>query len=142
MEITEIRVKLANGTGTHAERLQAYCSITLGREFVVHDLKVIEGARGPFVAMPSRKLTDRCPRCHAKNMLRQRFCGFCGLHLDEDRALRGATGRVKLHADIAHPIATECRQMIERAVLAQYKVVKLNPALQSIGGEDAGEFDE
>ncbi|MFO1093344.1 MAG: SpoVG family protein [Planctomycetaceae bacterium] len=57
MEITEVRIKLADEV---RERLHAFCSITLDGCFVIRDLKIIEGARGPFVAMPSRKLTDRC----------------------------------------------------------------------------------
>ena len=54
MEITEVRVKLMDEPG---ERLQAFCSITFDDAFVVRDLKIIGGATGPFVAMPSRKLT-------------------------------------------------------------------------------------
>ena len=50
------------------ERLQAFCSITLDDAFVVRDLKIIEGATGPFVAMPSRKLTAHCPQCGARTI--------------------------------------------------------------------------
>ena len=57
MEITEVRVKLMDEPG---ERLQAFCSITFDDAFVVRDLKIIEGTTGPFVAMPSRKLTAHC----------------------------------------------------------------------------------
>ena len=67
MEITEVRVKLMEEPG---ERLQAFCSITLDDAFVVRDLKIIEGATGPFVAMPSRKLTAHCTQCGCKNHLR------------------------------------------------------------------------
>ena len=66
MEITEVRVKLVEDTD---DRLQAFCSITFDNSFVVRDLKVIEGTNGPFVAMPSRKMTAHCPRCHSKNCL-------------------------------------------------------------------------
>ena len=58
MEITEVRVKLMEEPG---ERLQAFCSITFDDAFVVRDLKIIEGTSGPFVAMPSRKLTGALP---------------------------------------------------------------------------------
>src|SRR5262249_27963427 len=84
---------------------------------VVRDLKIIEGTKGSFVAMPSRKLTDRCGHCGCKNHLRARFCNQCGAKLDEDRATRDAEGRVKLHADIAHPINSACREVIQAAVL-------------------------
>ena len=57
MEITEVRIKLMEDNN---ERLQAFCSVTFDDAFVVRDLKIIEGTKGSFVAMPSRKLTDRC----------------------------------------------------------------------------------
>src|SRR5262249_1409490 len=103
------------------ERLQAFCSVTFDDAFVVRDLKIIEGTKGSFVAMPSRKLTDRCPSCGCKNHLRARFCNHCGARLDEDRALRDADGRAKLHADIAHPINSACRELIQGAVLKAYQ---------------------
>ena len=59
MDITEVRIKLMEDAG---DRLRAFCSITFDDCFVVRDLKIIEGASGPFVAMPSRKLTSQCPR--------------------------------------------------------------------------------
>ena len=70
MEITEVRIKLMDDP---QERLLAFCSITFDDCFVIRDLKVIQGTRGAFVAMPSRKLTDRCPQCSTKNQLRSRF---------------------------------------------------------------------
>jgi stage V sporulation protein G len=67
---------------------------------------------------------DHCPGCHDKNHLRARFCNNCGSRLDEDRYLRYRTGngqsRLKLHADIAHPINARTRHDIERRVLAAY----------------------
>ena len=121
MEITEVRIKLMEDRDTSNERLQAFCSITFDDMFVVRDLKIIEGAKGSFVAMPSRKLTDRCPGCGCKNHLRARHCNQCGTRLDEDRATRGADGRAKLHADIAHPINSACREVIQAAVIKAYQ---------------------
>ena len=120
MEITEVRIKLMEDNSGSNERLQAFCSITFDDMFVIRDLKIIEGAKGFFVAMPSRKLTDRCHNCGTKNHLRSRFCNQCGCRLDENRALRDADGRAKLHADIAHPINSMCREKIQAAVLASY----------------------
>src|SRR5438132_1124093 len=85
--ITEVRIKLMEDNN---ERLQAFCSVTFDDAFVVRDLKIIEGTKGSFVAMPSRKLTDRCGSCGCKNHLRARFCNQCGHKLDEDRASRDA----------------------------------------------------
>lgn len=117
MEITEIRIKLMNDPN---DRLQAFCSITFDSCFVIRDLKIIQGTRGSFVAMPSRKLTDRCPRCSAKNHLRSRFCSECGTRLHEDRAEKGDDGRARLYADIAHPINSDCREMIQQRVIVAY----------------------
>src|SRR5512137_2648206 len=94
------------------ERLKAFCSITFDDSFVVRDLKIIEGANGPFVAMPSRKLTAHCPNCRSKNHLRAAFCNQCGARLREPQTLRDDEGRTKLYADIAHPINSSCREAI------------------------------
>ena len=51
MEITDVRVRKVALDG----KMRAIVSITLDNEFVVHDIKVIEGEKGVFVAMPSRK---------------------------------------------------------------------------------------
>ncbi len=117
MVITEVRIKLVEENN---ERLQAFCSVTFDNAFVVRDLKIIEGAKGSFVAMPSRKLSDRCPSCGCKNHLRARFCNSCGHRLDENRALRDAEGRAKLHADIAHPINSACREVMQNAIIKAY----------------------
>jgi stage V sporulation protein G len=121
--ITEVRIKLMEDNNEN-ERLQAFCSVTFDDAFVVRDLKIIEGTKGSFVAMPSRKLTDRCTSCGCKNHLRARFCNACGHKLDEDRATRDADGRVKLHADIAHPINSACREVIQTAVLKAFAAEK------------------
>jgi len=122
MNITEVRVKL---TEAKKNRLQAFCSITIDDDFVVRDLKIIEGYKGAFVAMPSRKLTDKCPKCSCKNHLRSRFCNDCGSKLSERHPVgdsRGdSSGKFKLYADTAHPINSKCRDEIERKVLAAYK---------------------
>jgi stage V sporulation protein G len=121
VEITEVRVKLMEEPG---ERLQAFCSITFDDAFVVRDLKIIEGATGPFVAMPSRKLTAHCPHCGCKNHLRAAHCNQCGMRLREQHALKDEEGRIKLYADIAHPINSGCREMIQARVIKAYEEEK------------------
>ncbi len=118
MEITEVRVKLMEDSD---DRLQAFCSITFDDCFVVRDLKIIEGSNGPFVAMPSRKLTSHCHQCGAKNHLRSSYCNQCGGRLKDDRAARDQDGRSKLYADIAHPVNSACREMIQQRVIAEYQ---------------------
>ena len=126
MEITEVRVKLMEEAG---ERLQAFCSITLDDAFVVRDLKIIEGATGPFVAMPSRKLTTHCPQCGCKNHLRAAFCNQCGVRQRDQQASKDDEGRAKLYADIAHPINSHCREMIQQRVIQAYEEEKARSKL-------------
>ena len=118
MEITEVRVRLAE---RKQDRLRAFCSVTFDDAFVIRDVKVIQGDQGLFVAMPSRKLTDRCPSCGTKNQLRARHCSECGAKLAENRAELDDRGRPRLYVDIAHPVNTEARERIEQAVLVAYK---------------------
>ena len=118
MEVTEVRVKLAE---TRDEKLRAFCTVTFDNCFVVRDIKVIHGAKGYFVAMPSRKLMDLCPNCHTKNHLRSRYCNECGRPLPQDRVVRDEKGRPRLHADIAHPIHREFRAYLQGAVLKAYE---------------------
>ena len=54
MEITDVRVRMLGPEG----KKKAVVSVTLDYEFVVHDVKVIEGERGLFIAMPSRRGAD------------------------------------------------------------------------------------
>src|SRR5438874_9205185 len=118
MEITEVRVKLMVDSD---DRLQGFCSVTFDNCFVVRDLKIIDGASGPFVAMPSRKLTSHCHQCGTKNHLKAQYCNQCGARLREDRTIRDAEGRAKLYADIAHPINSQCREMIQSRVIAEFR---------------------
>ncbi len=118
MEITEVRIKLMEDGG---DRLKAFCSITFDNCFVVRDLKIIEGTTGPFVAMPSRKLTAHCPQCGCKNHLRSAYCNQCGGRLKEGRVAKDDEGRTKLYADIAHPINSACREMIQARVVEAYE---------------------
>ena len=54
MQITDVRVRKISKEG----KMKAIVSITLDNEFVVHDIKVIEGEKGMFIAMPSKKAVD------------------------------------------------------------------------------------
>ena len=143
MIITEVRIKLCE---QNSERLMAFCSVTFNNAFVVRDLKIIEGTRGLFVAMPSRKLTDRCTNCTCKNHLRSRFCNQCGTRLDETRAIRDHDGRAKLHADIAHPIHAGARELVQSAVVKAFAEERERfklPGYQCRYDEiDAGDFED
>jgi stage V sporulation protein G len=80
MNITDVRVKRVGNEG----KLKAYVSVTFDDSFVVHNLKVIDGQSGIFVAMPSRKTTS---------------------------------GEFK---DVAHPINSAFREVLQKAVLEAY----------------------
>lgn len=115
MEVSKVQVKLAE---KNDERLKAFCSIVLDGEFAVRDIKIIEGPSGLFIAMPLKQATEHCS-CGGKNGLKARFCSYCGKLLDNEARRPG--DNAKIYTDIAHPITTECRDMIQDAILAAYR---------------------
>src|SRR4030067_3557706 len=118
MNITEVRVKLMSRRN---DKLRAFCSVTIDNSFVIRDRKIIEGSKGAFVAMPSRKLMDRCLKCGSKNHLKANFCGDCGTKItNNNRILQDEKGRLKLYTDIAHPISSEARHLLQKKVLDTY----------------------
>ena len=88
MKISDVRVRLVKKEDS---KLKAVASVTFDDCFVVHDIKVIEGNEGYFIAMPSRKTAD---------------------------------GEYK---DIAHPIKTETREEIIKAILSAFEEEKAKP---------------
>ena len=54
MDITDVRIRKVGNEG----KMKAVASVTFDEEFVVHDIKIIEGINGLFIAMPSRKMND------------------------------------------------------------------------------------
>ena len=82
MVITDVRIRKLHSEG----RMKAIVSITFDDAFAVHDIKVVEGDKGLFVAMPSKRMPD---------------------------------GEYK---DIAHPISSGVREMVQTAVLKEYEV--------------------
>ena len=85
MQITDVRIRKVAKEG----KIKPVVSITIDNEFVVHDIKVIEGEKGLFIAMPSRKAAD---------------------------------GEYR---DIAHPINSDTRNMIQTLILEQYEAMNL-----------------
>mgnify|MGYP000880171607 CR=1 FL=1 len=81
LNITDVRIRKINLDG----RMKAIVSVTFDDAFVVHDVKVVEGQKGLFVAMPSKKMPD---------------------------------GEFR---DIAHPISSSARDVIQSAVLKAYE---------------------
>ena len=120
MKITEIRIKLMTPLENRKDKLRAFCSVTFDDEIVIRDLKIIDGNKGLFVAMPSRKLMARCHHCGCKNSLRARFCNDCGRPSKRHDRPCNLDGR-KLYADVAHPINAETRRRLQDAIVAGYQ---------------------
>ncbi len=118
MEITEVKIIPKEGPD---KKLKAYATLMFDNCFVVRNIKVIKGNKGLFVAMPSRKMREACPRCNYKNPVRSKFCSQCGSSLPawETRRVDGEI-RQSEHKDIAHPITLECREYIQKKVLEAY----------------------
>lgn len=87
MQITDVRVRKLSKDG----KMKAIVSITIDNVFVVHDIKVIEGEKGLFIAMPSKKATD---------------------------------GEYR---DIAHPINSATRDIIQKIIMEKYEQALLEP---------------
>ena len=85
MQITDVRIRKLTKEG----KMKAVVSVTFDDVFVVHDIKVIDGDKGLFIAMPSRKAAD---------------------------------GEYR---DIAHPINSDTRNMIQTLILEQYEAMNL-----------------
>jgi len=133
MEITEVRIFPRE---SEDRKLKAYATITIDNAFVVRNVKVIEGTKGLFVAMPSRKLREACPKCNYKNAVRSKFCNQCGAALPQGERRIESTddttnGRQSGHRDIAHPITSECREYIQTKVLNAYSGELKNPTKPS-----------
>jgi stage V sporulation protein G len=118
VEITAVNVRLVK---SRDEKLKGFACVLFDGCFVVRDIKIIGRPNGVFVAMPSRKLCFPCPGCKAKNHLRARFCNSCGAPLPSQETAVNGRGRAKLYADIAHPVTSHCREMMQKRILAAYE---------------------
>ena len=117
VEITEVRLSRRNSKDG---KLKAFATITFDNQFVIRDLKIIDGKKGLFVAMPSKKIYDSCAKCGKKNPIRNNFCGKCGVRLNPK-----SMDRREEHRDIAHPINSQARDYIQQTVVGEYyKAVK------------------
>lgn len=128
MEITEVRIFSKESSNN---KLKAYATITIDNAFVVRNIKVIEGKLGLFIAMPSRKIKEPCPKCNHKNVVHSKFCNECGSQIpvsiqpsvsqdsDQTHDLRQSE-----HKDIAHPITVQAREYIQKKILDAYQAEK------------------
>jgi stage V sporulation protein G len=135
MEITEVRVFLKDSPD---KKLKAYVTVTFDDAFVVRNIKVIEGTKGTFIAMPSRKIKQPCPKCNFKNEARSKYCNQCGCQLPFVSIAVGqeAVGNIQSEQkDIAHPITQPFREYLQKRVLEAYEQEKAK------GPTNVGRFD-
>ncbi|MCH7504576.1 septation protein SpoVG family protein [PVC group bacterium] len=118
MKITETKVFLRSDGD---KKLKAYATITFDDSFVVRDLKVIEGSKGMFIAMPSRKMKDPCPKCRHRNVVGAKHCNQCGGILPAKNFSNPKDEKFQEHRDIAHPITANAREYIQAEVLKAYE---------------------
>ena len=138
MEITEIRVFPKEGQD---KKLKAYTTVTFDNAFVVRNIKVIQGASGLFIAMPSRKLKFPCTKCGFKNEKGSKFCNKCGatLPMIEKSDEPDEGGSKTDHRDIAHPVTQQFREYLQTKVLEAYKNEIANP---TPGHKDSHSHDD
>ncbi|MCK5306960.1 MAG: septation protein SpoVG family protein, partial [Candidatus Omnitrophica bacterium] len=117
--ITEVRIFPRE---SRDKKLKAYATVTFDDSFVVRDIKVIQGNKGYFVAMPSRKMKESCNKCGHRNAIRSKYCNQCGASLPVQEVMPAAKEeRQSEHKDIAHPINSEFRDYIQKMVLKKYE---------------------
>ncbi len=127
MEITEVRIFQKENANS---KLKAYATITIDNAFVVRNIKIIEGKSGLFIAMPSRKIKENCPKCSHKNVVHSKFCNECGNRLPVSASTVSSTPeemhdlRQSEHKDIAHPITAQAREHIQKKILDAYQAEK------------------
>lgn len=130
MEITEARVFLKDSPD---KKLKAYVTVTFDNAFVVRNIKVIEGTNGLFIAMPSRKIKQPCPKCGFKNELRSKYCNQCAAGLSTAPLSSGQEASAQLeHKDIAHPITQSFREYLQKRVLEAYEQEKTKGVGQTV----------
>lgn len=136
MEITEVRIFLKDSPD---KKLKAYATVTFDSAFVVRNIKVIEGTSGLFIAMPSRKIKQPCPKCGFKNEFRSKYCNQCGSQLPLAPRPPGEAGPVNAqseHKDLAHPITQPFREYLQKRILEAYEQEKKS------GPVSPGHFDK
>ena len=124
MEITEVKIFLKDSPD---KKLKAYATVTFDNAFVVRNIKVIEGSSGLFIAMPSRKVKQPCPKCNFKNDSRSKYCNQCGSQLPfiPKSSPTEEAGSQLEHKDIAHPITQSFREYLQKRVLEAYEQEKI-----------------
>ena len=125
MEITEVKIFIKDSPD---KKLRAYATVTFDNAFVVRNIKVIEGTSGLFIAMPSRKVKQSCPKCGFKNEPRSKYCNQCGVQLPmvpRPVVIEPSINAQLEHKDIAHPITQSFREYLQKRVLDAFEQEKV-----------------
>lgn len=125
MEITEVRIFLKDSPD---KKLKAYATVTFDNAFVVRNIKIIEGTKGLFIAMPSRKIKQPCSKCGFKNEARSKYCNQCGVQLPisyQTVTHEANNGVQSDQKDIAHPITQSFRDYLQKRILEAFEQEKL-----------------
>lgn len=137
MDITEVRIFLKDSPD---KKLKAYATVTFDNSFVVRNIKVIQGTNGIFIAMPSRKVKQPCPKCGYKNEMRAKYCNQCGISLPVAVRPLGEVSAQAEHKDIAHPINQQFREYLQKKVLEAYEEeMQKGPAARATAGVESDE---
>ncbi len=120
MQITEIKIQLKD---EKEKRLRAYAVVTFDDVFVVRNIKIIEGRQGLFIAMPSRRVRVRCPKCGARNDVTNKYCGQCATPMPPQPEKTPEQIQAE-HKDLAHPIKQDFREYMQKEILAAYEKAK------------------
>lgn len=116
VKLTEIKITLNENRSNPT--LLGFASITLDDQFAIRDIKILyssqKGCR--FLAMPSRRIMDNCPKCEKRNWVQAKYCNFCGIDMGEPEVGK----RSDAYEDVAFPISRTVRDFIEAQVMQEY----------------------
>ena len=113
MKITEVRIKLPESW--EDRKLLAYCDLVLDGSFAVHNIKLVQGASGLILSMPSQIVRDHCPSCEARCDVTAFYCSMCGV------GLHPCSGANRRRSDVFHPISSGARHWLHEEVVSAYR---------------------
>ncbi len=117
MRVTTVRIRMTHPEILQRDNVEAFCTAIIDDALAVRDIKIIRGKKGAFMAMPSRKKTERCKNCGCKNRFCAKFCGECGDNLP----FVTLTDDESPYADVVFPVSSAARKILEDAIMDSYR---------------------
>lgn len=133
MEITDVDIHLEDDSGGN---VKAYCHLTFDGTLVVKNFKVIDGRHGLFVAMPSRKDTKECYKCHTDIPKDASYCYECGKNING-----GNKNKRNLYDNMVYTRDNHFKDDIEEIVLEEYEREKGRFGVTHQADEDYDSLD-